>query len=137
MESPFPGLYTLEGETVSKRSDMAKLASQWLSRAEACYFQTSRDTGDNPEALRELINNTYSNHPDRAEDPEYRKRIRSICSSRGHLYSILSAYVSGVNYSWSFHQKLTQRYRAFYHLKSLADPDYQRTIDHLAGMTLR
>ena len=124
MESPFPNLYALDGETVSKRTDIAKLAEQWLSRTEACYFKTTRGTGNSPDELRELITNTYSSHPDWQQNPEYRKRIRGICSSRGHLYSNLSAYMSGGQYSWSHHQKLTDRYRAFYNLKELADPEF-------------
>lgn len=136
MESPFPNLYALDGETVNKRTDMAKLAEQWLSRTEACYFKTTRGTGNSPDELRELIVNTYSSHPDWQQNPEYRKRIRGICSSRGHLYSILSAYISGHRYSWSYHQKLTERYRAFYNLKELADPEFDLMTTKVSGMQL-
>ena len=125
MESPFSSMFALEGETVSTQSDMAKLAGQWLSRTEACYFQTSRGAGNNPDELKELIVQTYSQHPDWQQNPEYRKRVRCICSSRGHLYSNLSAYHSSGRYSWSQHQKHTDRYRAFYHLKELADPGFK------------
>ncbi|MET4694567.1 hypothetical protein [Endozoicomonas lisbonensis] len=136
MESPFPNLYALDGETVSKRTDMAKLAEQWLSRTEACYFQTPRSIGNNPDELRELIVSTYASHPDWQQNSEYRKRIRGICSSRGHLYSNLSAYTSGGQYSWSHHQKLTDRYRAFYHLKELADPEFELINANFSGMQL-
>ncbi|WP_145912587.1 hypothetical protein [Endozoicomonas montiporae] len=136
LESPYPSLYTLKGETVDKRRDMTKLAGQWLSKTEACYFQTPRGSGNNPEELEKLIDATYANHTDWAENSQYRKRIRCICSSRGHLYSILSAYVTGSRYNWAHHKKLKERYQAFYHLKNVADPGYLKTIEQLSGLQL-
>ncbi|KEQ15092.1 hypothetical protein GZ78_24835 [Endozoicomonas numazuensis] len=105
------------------KKELFQLAGKWLSKTEACYFSIQRGHGNRPEELEDIIKNRYEHNPDLKADPEYRKRIRSICSSRGHLYSLMASHST----KRKQHSYMTDRYRAFYQLKSLADPGYVKS----------
>ncbi|MTI14503.1 tetratricopeptide repeat protein [Sansalvadorimonas verongulae] len=120
LEMPFAKFELLPGEKAENRQQLFDLAAQWLSRAEACYLGVVRDIGSNPAVLRTLIEQTYEQQQELRDDPEFRKRLRSICSSRGHLYSLMAAYST----KWKMYSLYKDRYQGFYLLKRVADPQY-------------
>jgi hypothetical protein len=117
---PFDSYELLPGDKAENKNDLFRLAGQWLSKTEACYLNVRRGTGSQADELEELIRQRYENSPELQTDPEYRKRLRSVCSSRGHLYSLMGYYST----KRKQHSRMTDRYQAFYQLKSLADPGY-------------
>ncbi|ODS22663.1 hypothetical protein AB835_12920 [Candidatus Endobugula sertula] len=123
MECPFPGLYSLEDDELDTRAGLPVLAGQWLSRAEACYFMTERPEKADPDELKEQIESFYNEHPDLHKNPEYCKRIRSICSSWGHICSNRVAGLAG-RCSRGSYQQLKEDSNKFYQLKFVADPNY-------------
>ncbi len=120
LEMPFDSFELLPGDHAEDKNELFHLAGQWLSKTEACYLNVNRGSGSNADELEYLILQRYDNCPDLKADPEYRKRLRSICSSRGHLYSLMATHST----KRKQHSKMTERYRAFYQLKTLADPGF-------------
>ena len=95
-------------------------AENLLQTALVQYTQTQLDSPVTPESLEMIISGYYKKNPEHAASEGYRIRLRSVCSSFGHLYGHRAALSQGKSASqWS---KTTRQY---YHLKHLADPGYQ------------
>ena len=96
-------------------------AEKYLCDALGAYINRSVGAHLSPAHLEQLISNYYRDHPEHAQSPALRIRLRSICSSFGHLYSELAGHSHGKN-----SVKLSSIARDFYRLKTLADPEYHR-----------
>ena len=109
----------LSNDQPAPKSKLCSVATKWLCKALACYLDMPVKRNINPEELQQQIENHYYQHPERAEDPDYRKRLRSVCASFGHIHEKFAGLQSGKRNK--YHSSLSHR---FYKLKTVADPDY-------------
>lgn len=91
-----------------------------LKDALAQYTKTPINNPVTPEILETIISGYYKKNPEHAASAGYRTRLRSICSSFGHLYGHRAALSQGKKIS-----TLSETARQYYNLKHIADPDYQ------------
>lgn len=109
----------LEGDDVQSREQLYRFAGLWLSRSLACLLQRPVQKNISVSGLKLLVEDAYKYHPEWQENPEFRKRLRSLCSSYGHVQERLAGITHGK-------ARLThdERSHQYYQLKRVADPFY-------------
>ncbi|MRI33848.1 hypothetical protein EOPP23_12710 [Endozoicomonas sp. OPT23] len=108
------------------RVEKRRLISEWLGQAEHCFTEAAASyLGDyipdpiKPDPFLDTVEKRYTRTPELRGNAEYRKRMRSLCSSFGHLYSH-KARMAGEGQR----EKLGDIATDFYNLKVKVDPDY-------------
>ncbi len=108
------------------RVERKKALMEWLIQAEDCfneaaaaYMKTSSFDKMTPDKLLGIIESQYSLDPLLRNNLEYRKRMRALCSSFGHLHSHKARIASE-----NARIKLGGMATEFYNLKIKVDPDY-------------
>ena len=113
-------VHMLDGDNTGNKSHIYQIATDWLSRALSCYLQVPVERNISPDKLQQLIDSSYAQYPELKENAEFRKRIRSVCASFGHIHEKLASRRQ--DKAAPYHSSLSHQ---FYKLKTIADPDYR------------
>lgn len=99
---------------------MFHLALGYISGAMTCYLGSPVAKDIKNDSLKELLGRTHQAFPEKKDDFEFCKRLRSGCSGFGHIYSELSDCYTNTKMRNLFAKKG----REFFDLKRTADPRY-------------
>ena len=119
----------IEGDkAIESEHQLAEYADKWAHKALSVYLDRPIPEQVNNGELKEIILQFYHENPTLAADPEFRKRIRSACSTLGHIKGKLAEIAPGKR-----RKKHESDAHEFYQLKQIADPNYKRPCLHRAN----